>query len=122
MNLKKKTSSSRIITEAVVGLYDRIVDKNLLIRRITIAACKLALESDVKDEAETEQLTLFDDPAELQKKYEAEEAALARERRMQKALVNIKARYGKNAILKGMNLQEGATAIERNNQVGGHKA
>lgn len=122
VNLKKKTSSSRIITEAVVGLYDRIVDKNLLIRRITIAACKLALESDVKDEAETEQLTLFDDPAELQKKYEAEEAALARERRMQKALVNIKARYGKNAILKGMNLQEGATAIERNNQVGGHKA
>jgi DNA polymerase V len=122
VNLQKKTSSSRVITQAVVDLYDRIVDRNLLIRRINIAACKLTLESDVKDDAVVEQLTLFDDPEELQRKKEAENAALARERRMQKAVVEIKARYGKNAILKGMNLQEGATAKDRNSQVGGHRA
>ena len=122
VNLQKKTSSTRIITQAVVDLYDRIVDRNLLIRRINIAACKLSLESDVKDDVVGEQLSLFDDPEEMQRKKEAEEAALAREKRMQRAVVDIKARYGKNAILKGMNLQEGATAKDRNSQVGGHKA
>ena len=122
VNLQKKTSSSRVITQAVVDLYDRIVDRNLLIRRINIAACKLILESDVQDASVAEQLTLFDDPEELQRKKEAENSALARERRMQKAVVEIKARYGKNAILKGMNLQEGATAKDRNSQVGGHRA
>ena len=122
VNLQKKTSSSRVITQAVVDLYDRIVDRDLLIRRINIAACKLALETDVKDDVVGEQLTLFDDPEEMQRKKEAEEAALAREKRMQRAVVEIKTRYGKNAILKGMNLQEGATAKDRNSQVGGHKA
>ena len=121
-NLKKKTSSSRIISEATIDLYDRIVNKDLLIRRITIAACKLDIESNVKDEDAAVQLTLFDDPEEIQKKKEAEDAALDREKRMQKAVVEIKSRYGKNAILKGMNLQEGATAKDRNDQVGGHKA
>ena len=122
VNLQKKTSSARVITQAVVDLYDRIVDRDLLIRRINIAACKLALETDIKDDVVGEQLTLFDDPEEMQRKKEAEEAALAREKRMQRAVVDIKARYGKNAILKGMNLQEGATAKDRNSQVGGHKA
>lgn len=121
-NLKRKTNSSHLITQATVDLYDRIVDKNLLIRRITIAACKLDLESNVKDDDVAEQLTLFDDPEELQRKKEAEDAALAREKRMQRAVVDIKTRFGKNAILKGMNLQEGATAKDRNAQVGGHKA
>ena len=122
VNLQKKTSSARVITQAVVDLYDRIVDRDLLIRRINIAACKLALETDIKDDVVGEQLTLFDDPEEIQRKKDAEEAALAREKRMQRAVVDIKARYGKNAILKGMNLQEGATAKDRNSQVGGHKA
>jgi len=121
-NLKKKTSSSHIISEATVELFDRIVDKNLLIRRITIAACKLDLECNVKDDDQPEQLTLFDDPDELMRKKEAEDAALAREKKMQRAVVDIKNRFGKNAILKGMNLQEGATAKDRNSQVGGHKA
>lgn len=121
-NLKKKTSSSRIIMKAVLELYDRIVDKNLLIRRITIAACKVDLESNVKDEVNMVQLTLFDDPEELQRQEQEEKAALAREKQVQKALVDIKTRFGKNAILKGMNLQEGATAKERNGQVGGHRA
>lgn len=122
INLKRKTNSSHLITQATVELYDRIVNKNLLIRRITIAACKLDLESNVKDDDTAEQLTLFDDPEELQRKKEAEDAALAREKRMQRAVVDIKTRFGKNAILKGMNLQEGATAKDRNAQVGGHKA
>ncbi len=108
-NLKKKTSSSRIIMDAVLELYDRIVDKNLLIRRITIAAVNM-------------QLTLFDDPEELQRQEQEGETALAREKRVQNALVEIKTRFGKNAILKGMNLKEGATAKERNSQVGGHRA
>lgn len=122
INLKKKTSSSHIISEATIELYDRIVNKDLLIRRITIAACKLDLECNVKDEDTVVQLTLFDDPEELQRKKEAEDAALAREKRMQRAVVDIKTRFGKNAILKAMNLQEGATAKDRNAQVGGHKA
>ena len=83
---------------------------------------KNIFETDIKDDVVGEQLTLFDDPEELQRKKDAEEAALAREKRMQRAVVDIKARYGKNAILKGMNLQEGATAKDRNSQVGGHKA
>ena len=122
INLKKKTSSSHLITEATLELFNRIVDKNLLVRRITIAACKLDLESNVQDDDQPEQLTLFDDPEELMRKKEAEDAALAREKKMQRAVVDIKTRFGKNAILKGMNLQEGATAKDRNEQVGGHKA
>ena len=121
-NLPKKTSSSHILTQATVELFDEIIDKNLLIRRINIAAQKLVFEADIKDDNEVVQLTLFDNPEELQKKKEAEEAALAREKRMQRAVVDIKTRYGKNAILRGMNLQEGATAKDRNAQVGGHKA
>ena len=103
-------------------LYDRIVDKNLLVRRITIAACKLVRESEIPQEREAEQLTLFDDPEELLRKAQEEEDALAQEKKMQKAILEIKKRFGKNAILKGMNLQEGATAKDRNSQVGGHKA
>lgn len=121
-NLKRKTSSSRLISEATIELYERIVDKNLLVRRITIATCKIDYEANVKDDDVAEQLTLFDDPEELQRKKDAEDAALAREKRMQRALVDIKTRFGKNAILKGMNFEEGATARERNDQVGGHKA
>lgn len=121
-NLPRKTSSTRLITDATIALFDRIVDKNLLIRKINISANRLVLETEIEDDQVSEQLTLFDDPVELQKKKEAEEAALAREKRMQRAVVEIKTRYGKNAILKGMNLQEGATAKDRNAQVGGHKA
>lgn len=122
INLPQKTSSTHQITDATVELYDRIVDKNLLIRKINISANRLVLESEIEDVQVSEQLTLFDDPEELQRKKEAEEAALAREKRMQRAVVDIKTRFGKNAILKGMNLQEGATAKDRNAQVGGHKA
>ena len=121
-NLKRKTSSSRIITDATMELFDRIVDHNLLIRRINIAACKLARERDLPKEREPEQFTLFEDPEAMILREQEEEATLESEKRMQKAILEIRKRYGKNAILKGMNFQECATARERNGQVGGHRA
>ena len=121
-NLKRKTSSTMLITDAVMELYDRIVDKNLLIRRINITANKLVDESSVKKEEVYEQLDLFADYEAQRKKQEEEEAVLDREKRMQEAMLSIKKKFGKNAVLKGMNLQEGATARDRNEQIGGHKA
>ena len=121
-NLKKKTSSTMLITNAIMELYDKIVDKNLLIRRISITANKLVSESDVKRSDDFEQLDLFIDYEALQQKRAEEDALLEREKNMQKAMLDIKKKYGKNAILKGMNLQEGATAKDRNAQIGGHKA
>lgn len=121
-NLKRKTSSSRIITDAAMELFDRIVDHNLLIRRINIAACKLARERDLPKEHEPEQFTLFEDPKAMLLREQEEEATLESEKRMQKAILEIRKRYGKNAILKGINFQECATARERNGQVGGHRA
>lgn len=94
----------------------------MLVCRITVATCKLVQESDVQNETVAEQILLFDDPTEKAKKEQAEKSALENEKNMQKAIIGIKKRFGKNAILKGMNLQEGATAMEQNGQVGGHKA
>jgi DNA polymerase V len=102
-------------------LFDRITDPNLLIRKITIGANHILNESDVPEEVR-EQPDLFADHEALEKQKAAEEAELAKERRLQEALLNIKKQFGKNAVLKAMSLQEGATAKERNQQVGGHKA
>ena len=121
-NLKRKTSSTMLITDAVMELYDRIVDKNLLIRRINITANKLVDESFSKEEETYEQLDLFTDYTVKEQKQAEEEAVLEREKRMQQTMLTIKKKFGKNAILKGMNLQEGATAKDRNEQIGGHKA
>lgn len=108
INLPYQTSSTKVITDAVMTLFDRIVDRKLLVRRMYIVA------NHTVDESETQgrQLGLFDAPVEDD----------GRERRRQEAIIAIKKKYGKNAILKGMNFEEGATAIERNKQVGGHKA
>ena len=121
-NLKRQTSSTKLITDAVIELYDRIVDRNLLIRRINITANRLVNESSVKKEEVYEQMDLFTDYEAQRKKKEEEEAALDREKRMQEAMLSIKKKFGKNAVLKGMNLQEGATARDRNEQIGGHRA
>ena len=121
-NLKKQTSSTRLITEAVLKLYDQIVDKNLLIRRINITANRLVDENSAKKEDKYEQLDLFTDYKAKEQEQVKEEAALEREKRMQQTMLTIKKKFGKNAILKGMNLQEGATAKDRNEQIGGHKA
>lgn len=116
-NIDRYTASSKLIVDATMKLFDRIVDKSLLVRRINIAVCKLQKEKDV-NENQVEQLDLFTD----YEKKNAQEENLKKEKRMQEAVLSIKKKYGKNAILKGMNLEEGATAKERNSQIGGHKA
>lgn len=122
VNLKKHTSSTRMLMDAVTQLYEEIVDKNLLIRRVAVTVNHVVEESSVSGYEDYEQLDLFTDYESLQKQKEEEEQALERERKMQKAMLDIKKKFGKNAIIKGMNLEEGATSVERNRQIGGHKA
>lgn len=122
-NLDGHTSSTRKIMCAVSDLFDRIVDKNLLVRRLNIVANHVLPEADApKKNDGFEQLDLFTDYAALEVKQEQERAELEREKKMQQAMLTIKKKFGKNAILKGMNLEEGATAKDRNAQIGGHKA
>lgn len=121
-NLNRQTSSTRLIIDAVMELYDRIVDKNLLVRRINLVANHVVDENSVKKEEAFEQLTLFTDYEEVEKERREENEQLEREKKMQQAVLSIKKKFGKNAILKGMNLEEGATTVDRNNQIGGHKA
>lgn len=122
-NLERYTSSTKLIVNAATELFERIVNKKLLVRRLNIVACHVSSEKDApKREAGFEQLNLFTDYAAEQEKREKEDAALARERKRQEAVLAIKKKFGKNAILKGMNLEEGATAKDRNSQIGGHKA
>lgn len=120
-NIEKYTSSTRLISNAVLKLYDEIADKNLLVRRVTIAANNLIPEKNVQ-EKKYEQIDLFTDYDELMAMREKENARLEKERNLQEAMIKIKSRYGKNAIIKCGNLQEGATSMERNRQIGGHRA
>ena len=122
VNLEGPTSSSKLITEAVMDLYRRIVNESLFIRRINLTANHVVNEGSVKKNENFEQLNLFTDYGIEHKKKEEDEAALELEKKMQYAVIDIKKKYGKNAILKGINLKEGATARERNKQIGGHKA
>ncbi|MFV0353409.1 MAG: DNA methylase [Oscillospiraceae bacterium] len=120
INLGAHTSSTKQMLEAVLELYDGIVDKNLLARRVNITANNVVSETAVTS-PDTEQMDLFTDyEAEKAKKAE-NEAELAREKKRQKAILTIQKKYGKNAILKGSDFEEGAMTIERNNQIGGHK-
>lgn len=121
-NLDCRTSSTRIITDALMELYDRIVDPKLLVRRVTVTANRLTDESDAGGEERFEQLDLFTDYEAAAREKEVREAELEKERKLQEAMLSVKKKYGRNAILKGMNLQEGATTMERNRQIGGHKA
>ena len=116
------TSSTRRIVDAVVALYERIVARELLVRRVNLAACRLAAENSVRSAPAPVQLDLFTDYDALAARQKAEAEALADERKLQLAMLEIKKKYGKNAILKGMNLEEGATTQSRNRQIGGHKA
>ena len=117
------TSSTKKIMCATTALFDRIVDKNLLIRRLNIVANHVLPEGDAPQKNNGyEQLDIFTDYVVLEKQEAQERAELEREKKMQQAMLTIKKRFGKNAILKGMNLEEGATAKDRNAQIGGHKA
>ena len=117
INIDHKTSSSKILIEEILKLYDRIINKNLLVRRINITANNVVTEESLENN-NFEQLDLFINYDEINKKRKKEKD----ERNIQKAIIQIKEKYGKNAILKGMNFQEEGTTIDRNNQIGGHKA
>ena len=117
-NLPFPTASTRMLTDAFVGLFERIADPILLVRRLNLTVNRVITESRAAAEAPCVQLDLFADP----KAQEQQQARLDREKRRQKAVLHIKHKFGKNAILKGMNLEEGATTVDRNGQVGGHNA
>jgi DNA polymerase V len=121
-NIGRHTSSAKKLVDAVSELYDRVVDKTLLSRRITVAANHVVDEASSPKAPVYEQLDLFTDYSALRECQEKEEAELEREKRRQQAILAIKNKYGKNAILKGVNFEEGATAKNRNEQIGGHKA
>ena len=121
-NLSGYTSSASALMAAVARLYDRTVDPALQIRRLSITASHLLDEAAARQRETAEQLDLFTDYKVRAQQQKEEAAAHARERRIQKAMLDIKRRYGKNAILKGLNFEEGATARERNQQIGGHQA
>ena len=118
VHLQGHTSSTREIVDAVMELYDRIVDEELLVRRVNIVACHVLRETDAVPAGVGEQLDLFASAENTAKQEEDRR----REKCRQKAVIGIQKKYGKNAILKGMNLEEGATARDRNRQIGGHKA
>ena len=121
-NLHRQTSSEKLITGAVLGLYEQHVDPKLTIRRITIGANKLVEESAAKKREVPQQMDLFTDYAALEKAAEEEDTALEKERRIQEAVLGIKQKFGKNAILNATSREDFATAKERNHQIGGHKA
>ena len=122
VGLPRPTSSARLITEAVMGLFDGIVHPMLLVRRITIGAGRVVEEGAVARKTVVEQLDLFTDHEAQEAQRQAEDAALKKERSMQETLVSLRSRFGRNTVLKGMSLQDGATARQRNEQIGGHRA
>ncbi len=124
-SFKKPTSSSRLIMNAASELFDRYVNPDLLIRRLNLTTNHVKDEATLKGKQSTvnyEQLDLFIDYEALDRQKKTEKARLEKERRMQEAQLKIKQRFGKNAILRGLNFEEGATAKDRNKQIGGHKA
>ena len=117
-NLGGFTSSTKKLVEEFDKLFARIADKNLFVRRLNLCAAKVVDEGRAKKAAETEQLTFFDDKEKDEKENELNE----KERKRQKAVLEIRKKYGSNAVLKGMNFSDGATGKQRNKQIGGHKA
>ena len=120
MTMTPPTSSSKAITGAIVAMYDANVDPKLLVRRLTVVVGGL-VDSHNEKPAENQQLDLFANREEEERRKAEQQAAREREKRMQKAALTIQKRFGKNAILRGTDFEEGATLRERNGQVGGHK-
>ena len=123
-NLERYTSSTRLITEAAVRLFDRIINKELNIRRVYIVAGRTVSEDEGNkiNSSKTVQISMFDDMASISERQAAEQSELEKERRRQEAVLEIRKKYGKNAVLTGTNYEEGATTKDRNKQIGGHKA
>jgi len=121
-NLEEYTASTKRIVSASLELFDRIIDRDLLVRRFYLTATRVADEGSAPDKKAFEQIDLFTDYAAKREQEAQESADLEREKKVQRAMLDIKRKYGKNAILKGMNLEEGATAKDRNNMIGGHRS
>ena len=119
-NLDRHTSSTKVLCDVTMELFDRIIDKTLLARQLTLVVCNVIKEEDVPENESYEQLDLFSMQEETVP--EKDEKALEKERALQEAMLSIKHRYGKNSVLKAVNYTEGATAKDRNRQIGGHKA
>ena len=121
-NLESWTSSTTAIAECMMQLYDRIIDPDLMVRRINICACNLIYENNIPDDDAPVQLELFVDYEEVERQKSEKKHKEERERALQRATLQLQGRFGKNAVLRGMNLMEGGTTIERNGQIGGHRA
>ena len=123
VNLHRFTSSTRLIAKAVLALYDDIVDKRLLVRRLGISTNHVISEEQMKQKAHNPvELDMFTDYEAVRREKQVEDAELKRERKIQETIINIKNKFGKNSLLRGLNFDEGSTARERNKQIGGHKA
>ena len=120
--LEGHTSSTTLIMNAITDLFDQIVNQKLLVRRLTLVFNHVVDEQTIKSTPTTKQLDLFTDYSVIEQMQKKKAATLEKERKKQEALLSIRKKFGKNAILKGMNLEEGATTRDRNNQIGGHKA
>lgn len=121
INLDHQTSSSKIIMENTIKLFERIINKNLLVKRINITACNVIDEQSANDAPKFKQIDLFTDYNTFEENKEKEKHKEQEENKLQHVLLDIKNKYGKNAILKGLNLSEGGTMIDRNKQIGGHR-
>lgn len=122
VNLDRQTSSSKLLTEALLQWFDKNIDQSLSIKRLNLSANKVVDEITVKDKKNIQQLDIFTDYDQLKEQEEKQKQDLEKEKRLQQATLEIKKRYGKNAVLKGMSFEEGATAKDRNGTIGGHKA
>ena len=121
-NIDHWTSSTKDIVDTIMRLYDRIIDHDLLVRRVTIAACDLIYEKDIPEDTAPVQLELFVDYEEVERQQAEKKRKADKEKALQRATLLLQDKYGKNAVLKGMNFMQGAMTIERNGQIGGHKA
>jgi DNA polymerase V len=123
-NFTSYTSSSRELIEGVLELFDEIVNPDLYVRRLNVTACKVITEKEAEQKKENSftQMNLLEDFGEAAVEKERHKKEIAREKKAQEAILKLKKKYGKNAVVKGMNLEEGATTIQRNAQIGGHKA
>ena len=119
--MERYSSSSKVLREYIIKLFDRIINKDLYVRRVYVIAGNLKSKGSVKNEKVYEQIDLFTDYEKKDKESIEEEKSLEKDNNLQEVLLGIKNKYGKNSIVKGMNLEEGGTAIERNGQVGGHR-
>ena len=123
VNLGKYTSSSKLILEEIVNLYERITQPDLLVRRVTVTANHVICEDQIpKEEPKTEQMDLFTDYAAIEREQAQAEMEERKEKAIQRTLISLKNKFGKNIILKGSNFRDGGMTIKRNQQIGGHKA